>query len=136
MRLPRVRYTLRSMLVAVAVVAMTLGVSVELGRRRMRFSRLAAYHRARIVAPSQYVDKNRRIVRWVGRDSRFFEERPRLDYWHEELAMKYDAAASRPWYPVEPDPPPPRPGEPLSVVNKKMWPDPFPISPGAASGMP
>ncbi len=53
------------------------------------------------------------------------KERPRLDYWHEELAEKYQYASSRPWYPVEPDPPAPRPDEPLSEINKKMWPDPF-----------
>jgi hypothetical protein len=109
----------------VAVVAMTLGVAIELKQRRMRFLELAAYHRSQISAPAQYVDRNRRVVLWIDRDGGRLEERPRIDYWHEELAHNYQAAASRSWYPVQPDSPEPRPGEPLSVLNKKMWPDPF-----------
>jgi hypothetical protein len=109
----------------VAVVAMTLGVATELTQRRTRFLQLAAYHRSQIIAPGQFVDHNRRVVLWIDLDGGMLKERPRLDYWHEELAHNYQAAASRPWYPVEPDPAAPRPGESLSIINKKTWPDPF-----------
>ncbi len=125
MRRRAARFTLWQLMAMVAVVAIILGVALEMGRRRARFSRLAAFHRSKIIAPSRHVDRNRRIVRWIDHRGGMFEERPRLDYWHEELAHKYVVAASFPWYPVDPDPPEPRPGEPLSAMNKKMWPDPF-----------
>jgi hypothetical protein len=125
MRLRSVRLALWQLMAFVAVEAMILGVAIELKQRRTRFLRLAAYHRSQVIAPEQQVDHNRRVVRWIDRDGGMLVERPRLDYWHEELAHKYQAASARPWYPVEPDPPAPRPGEPLSATNKKMWPDPF-----------
>jgi hypothetical protein len=117
MRRRFVRFTLRQLMTVVAVLAITLGVAIELTRRRMRYLELAAYHRSQIVAPTQHVDRNRRVVLWIDRDGGTLAQRPRLDYWHEELGAKYQDAASRPWYPVEPDPPAPRPDEPLSVVN-------------------
>lgn len=125
MRLRFVRFTLWQLLTVVAVLAITFGLAIELPRRRLRYLGLAAYHRSQIIAPAQHVDRNRRAVLWIDRDGGMLAERPRLDYWHEELADKYQGAALRPWYSVEPDSLAPGPDEPLSVMNKKMWPDPF-----------
>jgi hypothetical protein len=44
MRLPRVRFTLRSMMIAAAVVGLASGVTVESGRRRQRFLRAYRGH--------------------------------------------------------------------------------------------
>ena len=120
-----VRFRLWQIMALVAVVAIILGVAIGLTQRRMRFLKLAAYHRSQITALVQHVDRSRRVVLWIDRDGGKLEERPRLDYWHEELAEKYQAAALRPWLPVEADPPAPRPDEPLSETNRKTWPDPF-----------
>jgi hypothetical protein len=111
-------------MVAVAVVAFGL-LAIEMTRRHARYLQLAAYHRSQIIAPTQSIDQRRRVVRWIDRDGKVIGKRPRLDYWHEELGMKYQLAAARPWYSVEADPPAPRPGDPLSAINRKMWPDPF-----------
>ncbi len=125
MRLHFGRFKLWQLMGVVAVVAVSLGVAINLTQRRMRFLELAAYHRSQITAPWQHIDQDRRVVLWIDRKGGTLAERPRLDYWHEEIAFKYQVAASHPWRPVESDPPAPRPDEPLSVMNKKLWPDPF-----------
>jgi hypothetical protein len=40
MRLPRVRFTMRRMMIAVAVVGLLIGWGIESERRRVRFERL------------------------------------------------------------------------------------------------
>ena len=100
MRLPRVRFTVRRMMVAVAVVAVPLGAITELKRRRDRFQWLGSYHAGK--TGMQYINS--------------FSPRPRFStprgYWHYELSRKYMIAAERPWLPVDPDPPDPGPPDP------------------------
>jgi hypothetical protein len=88
-------------MVAVAVVAATLG-AVVFERRRVRLVEIA--------------DDHDRMIRHLrSRDANTSTRRPdgtvpsprRLDY-HARMAKKYRLAASRPWLPLEPDPPPPR----------------------------
>src|SRR5262245_44896608 len=44
MRLSRVRFTLRRMMVVVATAAVVFGLAVTVHRRKVRYERLAAYH--------------------------------------------------------------------------------------------
>jgi hypothetical protein len=98
MRPPRFR--LRSLLIAVAILATLLGVGVKLRRDAAQYDRLSRRHSGeagawelrlagRVVGPSQA-----RAI--LGRA-----------HWHDAMAEKYRRAAARPWLPVAPDPPPP-----------------------------
>jgi hypothetical protein len=127
MNVPRVRFTVRWIMVAVAVVAVGLGVRAQLARwhqlkwsyeiRALRLGRSVAYFRARgdmshedWVAHCQAVDKRNRSgpPSW-GWAEPYGEEpavaRRHADYL-ELLRKKYQRAARQPWWSVEPDPPP------------------------------
>ncbi len=52
MRVPRVRFTVRRMMVAVAVVGFLAGLGVELAKQRSRFGVLAAEHRRALLNSS------------------------------------------------------------------------------------
>lgn len=94
MRLPRVQFTLRRLIVAVALVGTILGV---LAGRRSQFRGLAAYHSA----------KGRAMINGgLPRDDSAAWKLER-DLWHGVLAEKYKRAARYPWLPVAPDPPEP-----------------------------
>ena len=106
MCLSRVRFTVRRMMVMVAVIGVLSGGLLWLKRRHERFSRLSSWH-------GNY-------VRWIGvgclhemhwstygggpLPADWSEAR---EDWHRALMEKYQAAASRPWFPVEADPAPP-----------------------------
>ena len=103
MPLPRVRFTVRRMMVAVAIV----GATVAFGERRRRdFSALAEYHRAQ------------QVVKVACSKGGFISEKrgggmatdvdERADAWHRVLEPKYRYAARYPWLPVPPDPPEPQ----------------------------
>ncbi len=89
MPLPRVRFTVRRMMVAVAVAACIFCL----------------------------IERRRRFLIIVGRlrmpDARFLRHPGDADYvlrlarWHDELQAKYEFAAAHPWLPVAPDPPAP-----------------------------
>lgn len=91
MRLPRPRFTVRRLMVLVALLGALLGVGIEGNRRMTRFSRRAFYHRVNAMGP--------------GVDLGPAFERKRA--WHEQMERKYDYAAGHPWLPVAADPPPP-----------------------------
>ena len=93
MRLPRVRFTVRRMMVLVAI----LGLMIAAFERRQRFGWIASEHRA-------HVPKHMFPTKPVGMGDK--EWRP-LE-WHESMARKYEYAASHPWLPVAPDPPEPK----------------------------
>ncbi len=91
MRFPRVRFTVRRMMVAVAIVACICWASLLIERRR-RFLIIAGSHRmpdARFLW-NRGADYELRLVRW-----------------HDEMQAKYEFAAAHPWLPVAPDPPAP-----------------------------
>lgn len=90
MRLPRVRFTVRRMMVAVALMAFllwTVKLSAEYTRRAQSFSS------------------------WLGEPKSAETGRPRyfakLQH-YAEMERKYRRAAWFPWAPVPPDPPEPR----------------------------
>ena len=101
MRLTSVRFTIRQLMLAVAI----LGVSIELLRRHDQFLRRAEYHEASVsitlaCGPGHYSATNE-----LGEDVRSWSL-TRIE-WHHRLGEKYRRAASSPWLPVEPDPPQP-----------------------------
>jgi hypothetical protein len=127
MRLRRVRFTLRAMLIAVASIALVLG--------GWRLLWLRSIYQKTAIAHAAYEHLARTMQRFVedeGKDERELEiafgmnvepEREEVkakraadarvnhrtaDY-HAALKHKYEQAASRPWVPVAPDPPPPEP---------------------------
>jgi hypothetical protein len=104
MRPPRVQFTIRWVMVAVARAATILGAAVELQRRHDRFLRLAEHHEAS--SSITYACGNRPSrTNGLGEDVRRWPN-GRIE-WHRRLGEKYRRAASRPWLPVDPDPPQP-----------------------------
>ena len=96
MRLPRFRFTIRRMMVLVAVVAIIVALTL----------RMAARHHMMII----------HIQSWG--ENRGFSHNPNLApaeqaralrrvKHHWELIGKYQRAARYPWLPIEPDPPEP-----------------------------
>lgn len=96
--MPRPRLTVRTLMVAVAVVVVLIGPPVVLIRQAARFDRLAGYHLNRLVTyegqrPSRSPSK-------VSANLKMADH-------HYALYVKYARAARSPWWPVDPDPPPP-----------------------------
>jgi hypothetical protein len=107
--LPRPWFTVRRLMVAVAIVAVILGVLVEGERRRTRFRELAAKHYDRgmrwfVLFGGGESDYQRKMMRlWEERVGATVES-------HANLRDKYERAAHYPWLPVGADPPaPPEP---------------------------
>jgi hypothetical protein len=91
MRLPR--FTVRRMMVAVAIVGLMFGFGTWLSRRSAEFQKKAeSYMRTVRVMYS--------FGRWKPRG---FDR----NSWALKMAEKYHYAARHPWFPVAPDPPVP-----------------------------
>jgi hypothetical protein len=97
MRLPRVRFTVRTMMVAVAVAGV-LSVAFRCWHLSEEYQRLAIEHDIRALlaggcgSSASETGANRLL---------------RVRY-HESLRAKYHYAAGHPWITVEPDPPSPQ----------------------------
>jgi hypothetical protein len=91
--MPRLRFTVRQMMVVVALVAAVMGLSIE---RHRRFARIAARHRAVMYEGASVVAGPRPGYRLTGSGWRHFK-----------TYLKYARAARYPWLPVAPDPPEP-----------------------------
>jgi hypothetical protein len=117
--MPRLRFTVRRMLIAVAIVAILCGGGVQI-RRAIAFSQLASSHTSFGLFWHSQEQWHRQFARSI-----LESDRPRLsendaaeqteqaekskvlaDY-HAAMKAKYEAAARRPWLSVEPDPPRP-----------------------------
>jgi hypothetical protein len=132
MRLPRVRFTMRRLMVAVILIALALAGWIELGRYRFRLrmrsvdysitsgkhSLKEATHRRRAkekdTQGESYLDMARLSLEsatesvQVAKDYQKEAARlRRLADQEKELANKYRLASQSPWLPVEPDPPEP-----------------------------
>jgi hypothetical protein len=129
MRLPRVRFIILWIILVVLGAGTILGVSVEWQRRRDRFLRresapelegelgvewrrrrdrflgLAEHHEASIRITKECGPRYLSATNDLGEDVRGWSS-ARIK-WHRRLGEKYRLAASRPWMPVEPDPPQP-----------------------------
>jgi hypothetical protein len=98
MRTPR--FPLWMLMALVALVALSIGVPLELRRRSERFWELSHIH-------EELAEKF--IARSMGRAASPDDERyllRQIDY-HIDLRAKYRLAGTCPWFPVPPDPPPP-----------------------------
>ena len=110
MRMPRFRFTVRGMMVAVAVVAVPLASMAVIERRRAAFERAASYHDGQIIGK---ILPNHPPPSYRFSTVRFDTLQPlsdreiRRNHWHGDLYIKYVLAARRPWLPVAPDPPEP-----------------------------
>jgi hypothetical protein len=105
MRLPRVRFTIRWMMLVVAGAGTIFGASVECQRRRDIFLRLAEHHEASSRITWACGKRSFSATNDLGEDVRSWST-ARIE-WHHQLGMKYRRAASSPWMPVEPDAPQP-----------------------------
>jgi hypothetical protein len=130
MKLTHVQFTVRRMMVAVAVVAMGLGIRAQIVHwntlarsyeiRAARLDRLvkslwkpyAVLSHEQWLADCRAVDEvNRKGGRTWGPD-RYGPEPAfarRMAEHLDMIAKKYHRLASQPWWPVEPDPTPPKP---------------------------
>jgi hypothetical protein len=90
MRLPRVRFTVRRMMVMVAISESVMAPAAWLAPRADRFHNRAIEH-LRLMHES--------VRDASGRDASGY---------HAVVCLKYRAAASYPWLPVAPDPPEPK----------------------------
>jgi hypothetical protein len=84
----RPRFTVRRLMVAVAVAGLLIAGWIEGERRRVRFLAIADDHS------------------W-GADSAIGVISREKMAWHETMEGKYERAARYPWLPVPPDPPEP-----------------------------
>ena len=107
MRVPRLRFTVQRMMIAVAVVAILFGMAAGLWRRHVSFKRLADKY-AKKVDDEAWKSSIIEHLRFRSEPERRAEdEYLRLAEYYDELKMKYERAAARPWLPVESDRPPP-----------------------------
>lgn len=127
MRVPRVRFTVRRLMVVVAVVGIAAGVvslsvRYESDRRVSYYQALASKHAGR---ERDYLDEIRLIDDEARRSAVLRSNPAYVAHWrrwyqlsaahHAQLKVKYGRAALHPWRPVSPDPPmpqgypPPRP---------------------------
>ena len=104
MRLPRLRFTVRRMMVGVAILAIPCWI-VERGSR---FQGLAKDHRSKagVLGFDFNVSSGARKLLITGEDGKPLSKAQHE--WHSTLGDKDGQAASRPWLPVEPDPPEPK----------------------------
>jgi hypothetical protein len=112
MHLPRPRVSLRWLMVAVAIVALVLGVGT-MGWRYLALRTKADFHER---MEREQAEKQRAIEDLaLAANSPEVAARMRADKavhakienYHSRLKAKYRELASRPWLPIEPDPPEP-----------------------------
>ena len=106
MKLHRARFTVRRMMVAVAIVGVIVGGWIEIakGRRRARFDELSQEYYLRML--------NCSVITYSGPGGAHFEELVKAKEarnakplaYYAEMFRKYRSAARYPWLPVAPDP--------------------------------
>ena len=103
MRMPRVRFTVRWMMVVVAIVAAIVLTAIFLNRRSDEFWGRAAYHQGGEAMSRAVAFRARRL----NDDVRLIAHAEQMEAHHRALKLKYERAARHPWLPVAPDPPEP-----------------------------
>jgi hypothetical protein len=103
MWIPRLRFTMRRMMAAVAVVA--LGLAVVRWKRSM--DALSANYQHRALSHRVKVADDHFLMLRSPDDSREDKWLDRRKAYRSAMAEKWNRAALFPWLPVEPDPPPP-----------------------------
>jgi hypothetical protein len=102
MRLPRVRFTIRRLMLAVAVVALLVGMAIESEWRRVRFHKLVQFYWWKQANP-HFPYLSATYEDWESITRRL----PRLGPYYAAMRAKYEFAERYPWLPVAPDPPEP-----------------------------
>ncbi len=95
MKLPRIRITVRRLMVVVAMVGALLGTLIA-----VRASRVRQANQHRLLSTTR---EQRRLHGTSIPDSTWTAKK----LWHAEMSNKYERAARSPWLPVGPDPPEP-----------------------------
>jgi hypothetical protein len=104
MRPSGVRFTIRQLTIAIAIVALPLGpIVVEERRRRASelYSSLADNHDSKTAATFACSRMRCTITDQTGRV--LTSDEVNASGWHKQLALKYREAAAHPSLPVEPD---------------------------------
>jgi hypothetical protein len=96
-------------MIAVAVVALIAGGTVECQRRRARFHQLAIQYAQKELALSvlSYFGpggKHEKTKQW----QTYFRRTAPYRAYYAQLTKKYLRAEKYPWLPIAPDPPPPK----------------------------
>ncbi len=112
--MPRFRFTVRRMMVAVAIAAFMLAGG-ELLRRRNAYLEKAENFRHDIVPPSGWdmgggtlsEEEFRKQLAAFQAEGEAIRRTPRSRH-YQAMARKYERAARYPWLPVAPDPPEPK----------------------------
>lgn len=121
MRLPRIRFSLKNLMIAVAIIGTILGTLAE---RRTRFRRLSVeYDRAWTELRVSDLELYLLLTVSQGESNESYDERRRaaaplvqyLEYCGQ-MEVKYASASERPWLPVAADPP--RPSIDREYVHK------------------
>jgi hypothetical protein len=107
MRLPR--FSVRRLMVAVAMVGVILATILGVERRRVAFQRLRWWYQGQAsVYYSKKFDAERNTLESNRRSTDTVSELQLLEDYYWAMAGKYELAADRPWLPVAPDPPKPK----------------------------
>jgi hypothetical protein len=96
MKLPRLRFTVRWLIIAVAIVGVLFGLVIE---RQSRFRKLASHHQAECEKLLKMP-----IIMFAGSSD---DPVMRRLEWSYPMKLKYESAARYPWLPVAPDAPEP-----------------------------
>jgi hypothetical protein len=107
MRVPRVRFTVRRMMVAVAVIAIATTLGINLYRRSQRFRRIAAEFVIKEDMATEWNPPGTTLVRNAPPGEIGLEAKPRNAAYYTLMRMKYERYARRPWLLTTPDPPEP-----------------------------
>jgi hypothetical protein len=115
MKLPRVRFPVWSLIVAVVVTAVAMGILVEYRRLKLlsrHYCELAFMHSSERdrYSGTYYPSVQWEMATFEDRALRYQKSPNRvMGSYHDQLKSKYERAALEPWRPIEPDPPPPEP---------------------------
>ena len=112
MRVPRVRFTVRQLMIAAALIAVLMAVVVGLQRRTAHLKRLSLW---------QSGEANRWELLLTESSVNGPLASAILDkvHWHDAIAARYERAARSPWLPIEAFPPaPPMPEVSAELVAK------------------
>jgi hypothetical protein len=114
MKIPRVQFTVRRMMAAVAVVGLAFGI-FRLWTLRQLYLEKAANHagfRAYVLMSKDSIMhwENRWTDQRTGKPAKYPWPAgppfvPAITKYHDDMRLKYERAARYPWLPVAPDPP-------------------------------
>ena len=110
MRLPRVRFSVRQIMVAVAAVALIMAIRIETDRMRLRSLDYELQSLVHSLAAMRFDGRGPQLHSCRGPyEPPPSVRNPRKVAYHAAMSRKWAGAAEQPWLPVAPDPPMPEP---------------------------